>query len=457
MIDTIAAISTPLGEGGIGVIRVSGPDAVEIVDKVFVPAGKGAGYLKTVPSHTVHYGHIITDQGDYIDEVLVTVMRAPRTYTREDTVEISCHGGITPVRAVLERVLEAGARLAEPGEFTKRAFLNGRIDLAQAEAVIDIIRSKTRASQEIALRNLHGELSQRVTEIRESLLQALMYLEASIDFPEDEIPPLEEDLGVILKTIKQRLEELIDTARTGRVYREGLATVIAGKPNVGKSSLLNALVQEERAIVTNIPGTTRDLLEVEVNLNGLPLRIIDTAGIRLTHDEVEKIGVARSKQALERADIILFLVDVAEGTNEEDFHIAEVLPPEKTILVGNKIDEGKNVDLSALFRRFGAPVFISAQEKTGLDKLKEAIISKAALLEISSAEVVFVTNVRHLDALRRAKEAVEAATHSHQEGLAADFITIDLHAAVDALGEITGDSASDDLVNRIFASFCIGK
>lgn len=456
--DTIAAISTPLGEGGLAVLRISGQEALAIGDRTFRPVNKaGVGHLQSAQSHTVHYGHIYDDAGQRVDEVLVTVLRTPRSYTREDTVEISCHGGLISVRRVMEVVLAAGARLAEPGEFTKRAFLNGRIDLAQAEAVIDVIRSKTETGQKVALEALQGSLSTEVKYLKGKLTEILMYLEASIDFPEDEIPPLEADLAETLAHIEQELARLIATARTGRIYREGLSVVIAGKPNVGKSSLLNALVDEDRAIVTDIPGTTRDLLEEYLNLGGLPLRVIDTAGIRQTTEEVEKIGVERTKGAIDRADLLLFLIDSSVSLSTEDLEVAARLPEEKTILVANKVDKGSGADLSQLIRRFGVPVAISATHHQGLSALKEAVISKAALIDVDTASTALVTNLRHLDALRRASQAVESARESYQTGLAEDFVTIDLHSAVESLGEITGDTASDDLVNQIFASFCIGK
>ncbi|NLY55242.1 MAG: tRNA uridine-5-carboxymethylaminomethyl(34) synthesis GTPase MnmE [Firmicutes bacterium] len=456
--DTIAAISTPLGEGGLAVIRVSGDDAVAVVDRVFAPGGKvKPGFLGSVASHTVHYGYIHNRQGERVDEVLVTVMLAPRTFTREDTVEISCHGGIVSAQRVLEAVLGAGARLAEPGEFTKRAFLNGRIDLAQAEAVIDLIRAKTEASQAVALTNLRGGLSERVRRIREAIVEVLTYLEASIDFPEDEIPPLEQDLDQLLTWARSEVAALIETARTGRIYREGLATVILGRPNVGKSSLLNALLGEERAIVTQIPGTTRDILEEQINLRGLPLRIIDTAGIRATTDEVERIGVTRSIEAIERADIILFLVDYSSGLTPEDWEVAATLPVGRTILVANKADLPSGSGFGDLVERFGEPVLISAKEHTGLDELKDRILEKASVIKVDRTETVLVTNLRHLEALRQACESLENAHQAFVGGMPADLITIDLHAAVAYLGEITGDTASADVIDRIFANFCIGK
>ncbi len=456
--DTIAAISTPLGEGGLGVIRISGAQALSIGDQVFRPRKKvDDSYLSQAASHTIHYGHIVGTNGEVIDEVLVSVLRAPRTYTREDTVEISCHGGIVSLRRVLQTILAAGARLAEPGEFTKRAFLNGRIDLAQAEAVIDIIRAKTEKSQRIALQTLQGDLSKKIDFLREQLMKILMYLEAAIDFPEDEIPPLDTDLGQTLVQVETGLEQLIDSAKTGRIYREGLALVIAGKPNVGKSSLLNAFLDEERAIVTGIPGTTRDVLEEYINLQGLPLKIIDTAGIRSTTEEVELLGVERSKKAIQEADLILFVVDTSAEVSTEDWDVAKQLPTEKTLLVANKVDKTSRGDLSGLVERFGQPIYLSAYQRIGLNELVEAIITKAALVDVTAGDEALVTNMRHVDALRRAKESVEIAKESHESGMAADFVTIDLRDAVTTLGEITGDTASDDLIERIFASFCIGK
>ena len=456
--DTIAAISTALGEGGLGVIRISGARALSIGDQVFRPRKRIEGpYLSQAASHTIHYGHVVDVNGEVLDEVLVSVLRAPRTYTREDTVEVSCHGGLVAVRRVLQALLAAGARLAEPGEFTKRAFLNGRIDLAQAEAVIDIIRAKTESSQRIALQTLRGGLSKEVDCLREQLVRLLMYLEAAIDFPEDEIPPLDTELGQALAQVETGLEQLIDSAKTGRIYREGLALVIVGKPNVGKSSLLNALLDEERAIVTGIPGTTRDVLEEYINVHGLPLKIMDTAGIRPTTEEVELLGVERSKKAILDADLILFVVDASAEVGTEDWDVAQQLPMEKTLLVANKVDQKNRGDLSSLIERFGQPVYLSAYQRVGLEELTEAIITKASLVDVDTGEGALVSNVRHVDALRRAKESVQAAKASHRSGMAMDFVTIDLRDAVVTLGEITGDTASDDLIERIFASFCIGK
>jgi len=456
--DTIAAISTPLGEGGLAIIRVSGDNAVKVVDQVFAPGGKvKPDFLGSAPSHTVHYGYILNRLGERVDEVLVSVMLAPRTFTRENTVEISCHGGMVSAQRVLEAVLDSGARLAEPGEFTKRAFLNGRIDLAQAEAVIDLIRAKTESSHAVALTNLRGGLSERVRAIREAVVEVLTYLEASIDFPEDEIPPLEQDLDQLLTRAQAEVTSLIETARTGRIYREGLATVILGRPNVGKSSLLNALLGEERAIVTQIPGTTRDLLEEQYNLRGLPLRIIDTAGIRATSDEVEKIGVTRSVEAISRADIILFLVDYSSGLTPEDLELATTLPVDHTILVANKADLPPGSGFYELEDRFGEPVLISAKDQTGLDALKDRILHTASVIKVDSTQTVLVTNLRHVEALRHAHEALQNAHKALDGAMPADLITIDLHSAVDHLGEITGDTASADVIDRIFANFCIGK
>jgi len=415
--DTIAAISTPVGEGGIGIVRLSGPEALSILQRLFKPGGCGAkrdGSFTPAPYH-LHYGHIVDPEtGERVDEVLVAYMPAPHTYTREDVAEIDCHGGIVPLRRVLALCLRQGARLAHEGEFTLRAFLNGRLDLAQAEAVLDIVRAKTEASLRVAMGQLGGGLSREVREVRSKLVETLAYLEASIDFPEDEIP--NHDPTANLSTAIEHLERLLAQADQGIIYRQGVRTAIVGRPNVGKSSLLNALLRTSRAIVTPIPGTTRDTLEETINLHGIPLCLIDTAGIRKGRDPIEQLGVERSRRALERADLVLMMVDGSEPLAR-----------------------------------------ISALTGEGLPLLEEAIADLIFGGQVVTSDLPLVSSPRHQEILNRALAHLCDALHAHENGMPADFVTIDLTAAINALGEITGETASDDLLEAIFSNFCIGK
>jgi len=384
------------------------------------------------------------------------VMRAPRTYTREDVVEINCHGGIVPLREALGAVLAAGARLAHPGEFTKRAFLNGRIDLTQAESVIDVIRSKTEASLRVALAQLDGRLSARIGEIQDRILGLLAGLEASIDFPEDDVDELPGPrLAESAREIVRELDGLLESASTGRIYREGVRTVIAGRPNVGKSSLLNALLGQERAIVTNIPGTTRDIIEETINIKGIPLVLADTAGLRETQDLVERIGVQKTRELLAGADLVLFVVEAAEGMTGEDRELLKDIDRKKTILIVNKIDLGENMpppgdgDIPA--------VEVSALTGEGIEHLKESIVQVVTGGRVSSPESVIVSRVRHEDAIRRARNHMEEFQSSSGAGVPADLLSIDARSAWEALGEITGSTVTEDLLDRIFRDFCIGK
>ncbi|NLN07814.1 MAG: tRNA uridine-5-carboxymethylaminomethyl(34) synthesis GTPase MnmE [Firmicutes bacterium] len=458
--DTIAAISTPPGEGGIGIVRLSGPAAFAIGKKVFIFAGK----IKEPQSHRLYYGHVIDPKsGVHIDEALIAFMRAPRTYTREDVVEINCHGGIMPLAKTLEAVLACGARLAEPGEFTQRAFLNGRIDLAQAEAVIQIIRAKSETAMKLSLKQLQGQLSQEVKDLRRRLLALLAHVEASIDFPEhhdvEEVARAE-----ILEQTKYCLEQtakLLATATQGRILREGLKTAIIGLPNVGKSSLLNALLREQRAIVTAIPGTTRDVLEESINLGGILLTVIDTAGIRATEDEVERLGVERSREALAEADLVLFVLDSSCGFREEERKLLEAVGEKPCIIVANKTDllADKDAALQAIVAKAAprpvVPMSLLAGE--GLDLLEKNIIDTVFAGAVTAGEGAMVTSVRHKNALERAKAALEELLAATEAGMEVDLLAIDLTCALEALGEITGENVSSDLLQQIFSTFCIGK
>jgi tRNA modification GTPase len=455
--DTIAAISTPVGEGGIAVIRVSGDEAVPVVDQVF----QGSRPLAEVDSHTVHYGHIVHPKtGKRLDEVLVTVMRAPRTFTREDVVEVSCHGGVVPVQAVLEALLTAGARLAEPGEFTKRAFLNGRIDLSQAEAVIDLIRSKTDRAARVAMQQAEGRLSRLIQKLRQDILETLAHLAVNVDYPEYDA---EEMTGQLLldksREIEEAIGQLLVTARQGRILREGIATVIIGRPNVGKSSLLNTLAHENKAIVTDIPGTTRDVIEEYVNVRGIPLRLVDTAGIRETEDIVERIGVERSHKALEQADLVLLLLNYGEPLTDDDRKLIDLARDYTTIVVVNKTDLEPQLNLDEVKRLIGDHPLIttSLKEERGLDKLEQAIADLFLGGKAQSADATYVSNVRHVHLLERAQQSVRDAIEGIETGVPLDMVEIDLKNAWQYLGEIIGDAVAEDLIDQIFSQFCLGK
>lgn len=450
--DTIAAISTPIGQGGIGLVRMSGPDALKIARALFQPARGKADWK----SFRLQYGHIVDpDDEQRVDEVLVSYMPAPHTYTRQDVVEINCHGGIAPLRKVLDLVLHQGARPAEPGEFTLRAFLNGRIDLAQAEAVLDIVNAHTEAALRLAVDQLDGRLSREVRHVRERLVSVMAYLEATIDFVEDDIPP--RDVVPDLREAADALEHLLRGADQGIICREGIRTAIIGRPNVGKSSLLNALLRTDRAIVTPVPGTTRDTLEETLNLSGIPLVLVDTAGIaNAATDPVERLGIERSRDALRRADLILMVVDGSEPLQQEDAEIARLTEGRPTVVAVNKTDLPETADLSGFLP--GAPrARISALMGEGLDALRETILDKVLGGEVMQSDSIFVTSTRHKEALSRAVEHVQGALDTLERGMPADFVTIDLRAALDGLGEITGQAFTEDLLDNIFSNFCIGK
>ncbi|HEY4035634.1 MAG TPA: tRNA uridine-5-carboxymethylaminomethyl(34) synthesis GTPase MnmE [Ktedonobacteraceae bacterium] len=472
--DTIVAIATPLGIGGIGVIRVSGNDAFSLVLPLLRRPG---GRTDLPPSHQLTYSHIVDPSTrEVLDEVLVAFMQAPHTYTREDVVEIQGHGGPLILRRMLRAVLAQGARMANPGEFTLRAFLNGRLDLAQAEAVMDLIDAQTEAGQRLALQQLRGHLSEQVEEARSAMLGVVARIEASIDFPEEDVPtPMADELRPLIVVAQQHVDRLLAGSEQGRLYRQGLRTAIIGRPNVGKSSLLNALLRTERAIVTPIAGTTRDTVEEVANLHGVPLHLIDTAGITPSDDPVEQIGVQRSRAAAETADIVLLVFDGSEPLTEQDQHVSSELQAmgfgttpardgsfsgyRMVIVVLNKSDREQRIELQALQQLWPNATFVHTSTLTsqGLSELEETIAELVLGGKILSSESVLVTSARHQDALRRTAEHLQAAISSLEQALPLDFISIDLRAAYDALGEVTGETASDDLLDRIFSEFCIGK
>jgi tRNA modification GTPase len=458
--DTIAAISTPLGEGGIGIVRLSGRDALRMAETIFSSPKKK--FLKDLKSHTIIYGHIHNPAtAEKIDEVLVTVMRSPLSYTKEDVVEINCHGGMITLRRVLEVVLNQGARLAEPGEFTKRAFMNGRLDLSQAEAVLDLIRSRTDESRRISLEQLGGGLSEKIIRLRDRLADICASVEAAIDFPEDGIETVEK--GELLESmgdIAKELRMLLKTYEEGRFFREGLATAIVGRPNVGKSSLLNTLLKRERAIVTEIPGTTRDVIEVYLNINGLPLRLMDTAGIRSVEDIAEKEGVKRSLMSIERADLVIAVFDQSEPLRREDFEVIEKIRDRPSIVVMNKCDLSPGCDEGILSSHQAIPtccVRISATRGDGIEELKEAIVDSCLKEWKEEREGVTVTNVRHKTSLEQAATSLAAAERALREDQPVEILALELRDSMDRLGEIVGIVTTEDILNKIFSEFCIGK
>lgn len=451
--DTIAAIATPAGCGGIAVVRVSGQDALSIADRVFRP--KGAVKPAQAKGFTVHYGWVVSNE-EIVDEVLLTVMRAPKSYTGQDAVEISCHGGAAVAHAVLDTILNAGARLAEPGEFTKRAFLNGRMDLAQAEAVLDIIRAKTESFVRVSQNQLKGELSVQIEDIRQSLMKVYTTLEAFINFPEDDIDAqTSEDIYKRIEEQSKRIEKLLANSSNGRLLKEGIRVVLCGKPNVGKSSLLNVLLKQQRAIVTHIAGTTRDVLEEEAQIKGVPLQLVDTAGILQPRDLIEREAVKRSHSSIESADLVLLVLDNSTPLEDQDRILMEQLKSRPVIAVINKCD--LPITLATAQIPFVKVVKVSALQQQGINELEEMIIKSVWQGETFDTHNVFVTNLRHIQALKQADVALQAASGLMDEGLSIEFISEHIKAAVNQLDAVLGRNIDEDLLETIFSEFCIGK
>ena len=457
--DTIAAISTALGNAGIHIIRISGPDSFDIIKKIFK---KGKSYsifdAALYDSHTIHYGYIY-DGEELIDEVLVMIMHAPRTFTGEDTVEIDCHGGVYAMQRVLDTVLKNGAEIAEPGEFTKRAFLNGRMDLSQAEAVMDVIQAKNEYALRSSMDQLRGSVQKAIRDIREKLIYHIAYIESALDDPEHiSLDGYPQELLEVVDNEQKEVKRLLKTSSDGKMIQEGIQTVILGKPNAGKSSLLNLLIGENRAIVTDIAGTTRDILEEYITLHGISLKIIDTAGIRETKDIVEKIGVDRAREMAQKADLILYVVDSSVPLDENDEEIMEMLTGKKAIILYNKTDLQPEIQPEILKEKTGHPVIpISAKEEKGITELEEQIKDMFFGGEISFNDEVYITNARHKAALEEADRSLDLVRNSIEMGMPEDFFSIDLMNAYENLGKILGESVGEDLVNEIFSKFCMGK
>ncbi len=456
--DTITSISTPMGEGAIGIVRLSGPQAIEIGDILY----KGKKKLSEVETHTINYGHIIDPEtNETVEEVMVSVLRAPKTFTREDIIEINCHAGILTINRILELTMTYGARMAEPGEYTKRAFLNGRIDLSQAEAVMDFIRSKTDRASKVAMNQIEGRLSDLIKKQRQSILEILAQVEVNIDYPEyDDVEDATTDfLLEQSKRIKEEINQLLETGAQGKIMREGLSTVIVGRPNVGKSSMLNNLIQDNKAIVTEVAGTTRDVLEEYVNVRGVPLRLVDTAGIRDTEDIVEKIGVERSRKALSEADLILFVLNNNEPLTEDDQTLFEVIKNEDVIVIINKTDLEQRLDVSELREMIGDMPLIqtSMLKQEGIDELEIQIKDLFFGGEVQNQDMTYVSNSRHISLLKQARQSIQDAIDAAESGIPMDMVQIDLTRTWEILGEIIGESASDELIDQLFSQFCLGK
>ncbi len=455
--DTIAAISTPVGEGAIAIVRLSGAEAVEIAASLF--DGKK---LTDVPSHTIHYGKLIDPTTKEVaEEVMVSVMKAPKTFTREDVVEINCHGGLVSVNRVLELALQEGARLAEPGEFTKRAFLNGRIDLSQAEAVMDLIRAKTDRAMNVALNQMEGRLSRLIQKLRQELLETVAHVEVNIDYPEyDDVEEMSHNM-MIEKTqyVYEEIEKLLEMAKQGKILREGLATAIIGRPNVGKSSLMNALVHENKAIVTEIAGTTRDIIEEYVNVRGVPLKLVDTAGIRETEDIVERIGVERSRQVLKQSDLILLVLNYGEALSDEDRQLFEAVSGLDVIVIVNKTDRPQQIDLEEVRKlASGRPVITTALiEEKGIDELELAIKDTFFAGEIDGGDLSYISNVRHIQLLKQSLSSLREAMNGIEMQMPMDIVQIDVTRTWELLGEIIGDTVYESLIDQLFSQFCLGK
>lgn len=457
--DTIAAISTPMGEGAIAIVRLSGEEAIAIADRVF--QAKSKNKLSEEKSHTIHYGHIVDpDSRQTVEEVMVSLMRGPKTFTRQDVVEINCHGGLVSVNRVLELVLNHGARLAEPGEFTKIAFMNGRIDLSQAEAVMDLIRAKTDKAMNVAIGQMEGRLSKLIGTLRQTLLETVAHVEVNIDYPEYDAEEMTHELLLNKITyVRDEIDKILTTAKQGKILREGLSTVIIGRPNVGKSSLLNSLVHENKAIVTDVPGTTRDVIEEYVNIRGVPLRLVDTAGIRETEDMVERIGVERSRQVLKEADLILLLLNYNEAITEEDEKLFEAVRGMNTIVIVNKTDLDQNISMDRVkeLTKDMPVITTSVLKEEGVDLLEEAIAELFFSGDVEAQDMTYVSNSRHIALLNQAKNTINEAVNSIDAGLPVDMAQIDITRTWEILGEIIGDTVSESLIDQLFSQFCLGK
>lgn len=455
--DTITAICTAQGEGAIGIIRMSGEESVSIANKIFKTPS--ANKIEKYGDRKLIYGHIY-ENDKVIDEVLLAYMKGPKSYTCEDVIEINCHGGIVPLQRILKLILKSGARMAEPGEFTKRAFLNGRLDLAQAESVMDLVSAKTIKGFDLALDQLEGNLSKKVSETRDELLKTIAHLEVCIDYPEEDIEDLTyEEIEKSFEDVKSKIKKLLDSSETGKIFRDGLRTVIVGRPNVGKSSLLNAMLRENRAIVTDIPGTTRDVIEEFISIKGVPLKIVDTAGIRETEDLVEKIGVEKSKEFFNKADLVILVLNMSEELTEEDKKLISLIKDREVIVILNKSDLEAKVDMNILQSAVGEKKIIktSITNELGLETIEETILEMVYGGKLKSEDSSMVTNIRHIDNLEKAYNSISDALDAVKRGLAYDFIEVDMKNCYDYLGEIIGETVEDDLIDKIFSNFCLGK
>ena len=455
--DTIAAIATAMSNSGIGIVRISGDEALEVADRIFRPK-KGSRKVSDMETHTIHYGYV-TDGDEVIDEVMLLIMKAPRSYTCEDTIEIDCHGGVLVMKKILETVLKYGARPAEPGEFTKRAFLNGRIDLSQAESVIDVINAQNELALKSSVSQLQGAVLEKIKAIRAVVLHELAFIESALDDPEHvSLEGYPEQLHEIMSDAHSKVKKLLDSSDNGKMLKEGINTAIVGKPNAGKSSLLNILVGEERAIVTEIAGTTRDILQEQIQIGGIGLNVIDTAGILDTEDIVEKIGVNKSREYIEKADLIIYVVDSSTELDENDQEIIEAIQNKKAIVLLNKSDLDAKTDASVLQTQLSKPILsISAKNNTGIHELETLIEEMFFSGKLSFNDEVYITNIRQKNALAEAQNSLKMVLQSIADGMPEDFFTIDMMNAYEALGTIIGESVGEDLVNEIFSKFCMGK
>ena len=455
--DTIAAIATAMSNSGIGIVRISGDEALEVTDRIFRPK-KGSRKVSDMETHTIHYGYVV-DGEEVVDEVMLLIMKAPRSYTCEDTIEIDCHGGVLVMKKILETVLKYGARPAEPGEFTKRAFLNGRIDLSQAESVIDVINAQNELALKSSVSQLQGAVLEKIKDIRAVVLHEIAFIESALDDPEHvSLDGYPEQLRGIMSDAHSKVKKLLDSSDNGKMLKEGINTAIVGKPNAGKSSLLNILVGEERAIVTEIAGTTRDILQEQIQIGGIGLNVIDTAGIRDTEDIVEKIGVNKSREYIEKADLIIYVVDSSTELDENDQEIIEAIQDKKAIVLLNKSDLDAKTDAAILQERLDKPILsISAKNNTGIHELEKLIEEMFFSGKLSFNDEVYITNIRQKNALAEAESSLKMVLQSIDDGMPEDFFTIDMMNAYEVLGTIIGESVGEDLVNEIFSKFCMGK